>query len=339
MSENTNTYLQAAKSNRDDEFYTTLECIEKELTHYHAQLSGKTILCNCDNPFVSNFCRYFIIHFREIGIKRLICSSYASSPMFIRRISLIGVPDDVQAYALDVDEDNYDDFMSVWSHSDKDSILKSGYVYALNGNGSFDSDECIDLLEKSDVVITNPPFSMFRDFISLLEGYDKKYLVIGNQNALMYKEIFPLVKDNKAWLGYNNGDMSFRVPDDTEPRKTRYWVDSTGQKWRSLGNAMWFTNLDVDRRHERIVLENSYNENDHPQFDNYEAIYVSKVSDIPKDFWGVMAVPLTILGKYNPNQFEIIGEANHGSDNPFDLFKPILNGKAVYKRILVRRVS
>ena len=155
----------------------------------------------------------------------------------------------------------------------------------------------------------------------------------------MYKEIFPLVKDNKAWLGYNNGDMAFRVPDDTEPRKTRYWVDSTGQKWRSLGNAMWFTNLDVDRRHERIVLENCYNEEDHPQFDNYEAIYVSKVSDIPKDFWGIMAVPLTILGKYNPNQFEIIGEANHGSDNPFDLFKPILNGKEIYKRILVRRIS
>lgn len=339
MAENTNAYLQAAKSNRDDEFYTTLESIEKELTHYHAQLSGKTILCNCDNPFVSNFCKYFIIHFREIGIRRLICSSYASSPMFNRQISLFDVQDCIQAYVLDVDEDHYDDFMKVWSRSEKKLILDSGYVYTLKGNGAFNSDECVKLLEESNVVVTNPPFSMFRDFISLLEMYNKKYLVIGNQNALMYKEIFPLVKDNKAWLGYNNGDMAFRVPDDTTPRKTRYWVDSTGQKWRSLGNAMWFTNLDVERRHERIILENNYNEVEHPQFDNYNAIYVSKVSDIPKDFWGVMAVPLTILGKYNPNQFEIIGEANHGSDNPFDLFKPILNGKEIYKRILVRRIS
>lgn len=339
MAENMNTYLQAAKTNRDDEFYTTLESIEKELVHYHEQLRGKTVYCNCDNPFVSNFCQYFINHFREIGIRRLICSSYSSSPMFNRQISLFDVPDGIRAYTLDVVEDRYDDFLKIWSHSDKETILDSGYVYALNGNGSFDSDECIELLEESDVVVTNPPFSMFRDFISLLEEYNKKYLVIGNQNALMYKEIFPLVKDNKAWLGYNNGDMAFRVPDDTEPRKTRYWVDSTGQKWRSLGNAMWFTNLDVDRRHERIVLENSYNEEDHPQFDNFEAIYVSKVADIPKDFWGIMAVPLTILGKYNPNQFEIIGEANHGSDNPFDLFKPILNGKEIYKRILVRRIS
>lgn len=339
MGENTNTYLQAAKSNRDDEFYTTLESIEKELVHYHEQLRGKTIYCNCDNPFVSNFSHYFIDHFREIGIRRLICSFYALSPMLNRQINLFDVSERIKAYALDVDAEHFDEFMDVWSHSDKDTILTSEYVIVLNGDGSFDSEECRELLEEADVVITNPPFSLFRDFISLLEAYNKKYLIIGNQNALMYKEIFPLVKNNRAWLGYNNGDMAFRVPDDTEPRKTRYWVDSTGQKWRSLGNAMWFTNLDVDRRHEIIALENSYNEDNHPQFDNYNAIYVSKVSDIPKDFWGIMAVPLTILGKYNPKQFEIIGEANHGSDNPFDLFKPILNGKEIYKRILVRRIS
>ena len=240
---------------------------------------------------------------------------------------------------MDVDDNCYDDFLSVWGNLDKAQILESGYVSTLIGDGSFCSDECIKYLDEADVVVTNPPFSLFRDFISLLESHNKKYLVIGNQNALMYKEIFPLVKDNKAWLGYNNGDMAFRVPDDTEPRKTRYWVDSTGQKWRSLGNAMWFTNLDVSLRHEMISLNCSYSEDEHPRFDNYEAIYVAKVSDIPNDFWGVMAVPLTILGKYNPSQFEIVGEANHGSDNPFDLFKPILNGKEIYKRILVRRIA
>lgn len=339
MAENTNTYLQAAKTNKDDEFYTTLESIEKELIHYHDQLRGKTILCNCDNPFVSNFCRYFINNFREIGIKRLVCTSYSSSPMFNRQISLFDNSDAESAYILDIDENCYEDFLSIWDNLEKTKILESGYVSTLVGDGSFCSDECIKYLDEADVVVTNPPFSLFRDFISLLEAHNKKYLVIGNQNALMYKEIFPLVKDNKAWLGYNNGDMAFRVPDDTEPRRTRYWVDSTGQKWRSLGNAMWFTNLDVALRHEMISLNCSYNEEEHPRFDNYEAIYVSKVSDIPNDFWGVMAVPLTILGKYNPSQFEIIGEANHGSDNPFDLFKPILNGKEIYKRILVRRIA
>lgn len=339
MAENTNTYLQAAKSNRDDEFYTTLECIEKELVYYHAQLKGKTILCNCDNPFVSNFSSYFITHFREIGINRLICTSYSGSPLVNKQINMFDEAVEGSAYLLDVDADHYSDFIRIWNCYDKAKLLDSEYVAYLMGDGSFDSEECVELLDEADVVITNPPFSLFRDFISLLESHNKKYLVIGNQNALMYKEIFPLVKDNKAWLGYNNGDMAFRVPDDTEPRRTRYWVDASGQKWRSLGNAMWFTNLDVKRRHERIILSSKYNKTDHPKFDNYEAIYVSKVSEIPNDFWGVMAVPLTILGKYNPSQFEIVGEANHGSDNPFDLFKPILNGREIYKRILVRRIS
>ena len=339
MLESTNTYLQAAKTNKDDEFYTTLESIELELKHYWSQLAGKTVFCNCDNPFVSNFTKYFVNHFEEIGLNRLICTSISSSPMLDRQISLFDVEDANDAYKFDVDSNHFKDFYKAWSKMNKDTLLERKYITRLKGDGSFYSDECVSLLEESDVVITNPPFSLFRDFISLLEEYQKKYLVIGNQNALMYKEIFPLVKDNKAWLGYNNGDMAFRVPDDTEPRKTRFWIDSTGQKWRSLGNAMWFTNLDVQRRHERIELESRYDAKSHPRFDNYEAIYVSKVSEIPRDFEGLMAVPLTILGKYNPTQFEIVGEANHGSDNPFDLFKPILNGKEMYKRILVRRIS
>jgi len=338
MKENTNSYLTKAKNNKDDEFYTTLETIDKELNHYWSQLSGCSILCNCDDPFESNFCKYFVEHFNDIGIKRLICTSFSASPVANKQVCMFN-DGESGAYLLDISKKNYRAFRKAWDSYDKDYILNNGYVVRLKDNGSFLSDECVSLLKESDVVITNPPFSLFRDFISLLEEHKKKYLVIGNQNALMYKEIFPLVKNNVAWLGYNNGDMAFRVPASTEPRKTRYWVDSDGQKWRSLGNAMWFTNLDVEKRHERIELTKTYNADDYPKFDNYDAIYISKVSEIPADFDGVMAVPLTILGKYNPEQFEIIGEANHGSDNPYDLFKPIINGKEIYKRILVRRIS
>ena len=155
-------------------------------------------------------------------------------------------------------------------------------------------------------------------------------------NAITYKEIFPLIQNNEAWLGYNNGDMAFRVPENTEPRKTRFWIDDTGQKWRSLGNAMWLTNLDVAYRHKTMALTTSYNPLIHRKFDNYEAINVPKVSLIPYNYNGVMAVPLTILNKYNPDQFEIVGEANHGSDNPYDLFKPVIDGKSIFKRILIR---
>lgn len=330
MDTSTNTYLQKAKNTKDDEFYTTYESVDKELQHYWSQLTDKTILCNCDDPFESNFCSYFLDNFQNIGINRLICTSFSESPIADKTFMK-------SAYMLDVPKSSYLDFKSAWNSGNKKEMIRKGYITSLKGDGSFQSDECLSILEKSDVVITNPPFSLFRPFISLLEEYKKKYLVIGNQNALMYKEIFPLVKDNRAWLGYNNGDMSFRVPSYTTPRKTRYWEDESGQKWRSIGNAMWFTNLDVSKRHEWLALDRKYEQSLHPTFDNYEAIYVPKVTEIPKDYLGIMAVPLTVLSKYNPDQFEIVGEANHGSDNPYDLFKPILHGKEIYKRILVRR--
>ena len=185
-------------------------------------------------------------------------------------------------------------------------------------------------------MVTNPPFSLFRELISLVTEYEKQFLVIGNQNAITYKEIFPLIQENKAWIGYQFGDMAFRVPDDSEPRKTRFWIDSTGQKWRSLGNAMWLTNMDMNRRHERLELTQFYDAESYPRYDEYDAIEVSKVANIPRDYDGVMGVPITFLNKYNPEQFEIIGEANHGSDNSFDLFKPTINGKLKFKRILIR---
>lgn len=185
-------------------------------------------------------------------------------------------------------------------------------------------------------MVTNPPFSLFKELVALLVKYQKSYLLIGNQNALTYKEIFPLIQNNQAWTGYQFGDMKFRVPQSSEPRSTRYWVDESGQKWRSLGNAMWLTNLDIERRHEQLVLTKKYDPKEYPHYDTYDAINVRKVTDIPYDYAGIMGVPITIIDKYNSDQFEILGEANHGSDNEYDLFKPTINGKELFKRILIR---
>ena len=318
----TNTYLQSAKSNKNDEFYTTYEGIQKELKNYKEQLKGKIVYCNTDNPFKSNFCKFFIKNFNDLELKRLICTSYSGSSSTEPKRGLL----------LDIEK--VDESLARCSYSE---ILRKLGIKELNGSGSFDSEECIEFLKQSDIVITNPPFSQFRNFISLLVKFQKKFLIIGNMNAITYKEIFPLIKNNKAWLGYNNGEMAFRVPNDSEPRNTRFWIDETGQKWRSLGNAMWLTNLDVAYRHKLLDLNHTYDPEKYPYFDNYNAINISRVAEIPNDFFGIMAVPLTILTKYNPEQFEIIGEANHGSDNPYDLFKPVINGKEIFKRILIRK--
>lgn len=331
MKKNSNVNLQSAKNCKNDEFYTTYECIDKELINYSGQFFRKTVLCNCDDPFESNFCKFFIVNFNKFGLKRLICTSYKSSPIACKELPFDGNNGN-QGYSFILDNVNETDIRV----EEALSIINSGSLRQLNGSGDFASQECIDYLKEADIVVTNPPFSLFRPFISLLVAYKKKFLVIGNMNAITYKEIFPLILNNEAWLGYNNGDMAFRVPENTEPRKTRFWIDDTGQKWRSLGNAMWLTNLDVAYRHKTMALTTSYNPLIHRKFDNYEAINVPKVSLIPYNYNGVMAVPLTILNKYNPDQFEIVGEANHGSDNPYDLFKPVIDGKSIFKRILIR---
>lgn len=324
----------------NDEFYTTYETIEKELQHYHNQLKGKSILCNCDDPFESNFSKYFIKNFNTLKLKKLICTSYKSSKIistegkFIDEkgirlskkygyvLSVTSVPNTITQKSLDKD-------ICDW-------LKKSKNLKKLNGNGDFRSEECIDYLKEIDIVITNPPFSLFREIISTIMKHNKQFIIIGNSNAITYKEIFPLIKNNKAWLGYHYGDMAFRVPFDAKARNTRFWVDKNGQKWRSLGNAMWFTNVDIIRRHNKLQLTKEYIPNLYPKFDEYDAIEVSRVANIPVNYEGVMAVPITFLNKHNPEQFEIVGEANHGSDNPFDLFKPTINGKLIYKRILIK---
>lgn len=330
---NKNTNLHRAKRCKDDEFYTTYETIEKELVHYTEQFKNKTVLCNCDNPFTSNFPKFFLQNFNVLGLKRLICTSF--SPYASVQPSLFESFNDnnSKGYILDISKISKSDFTS---ETISDFLLSTHCVKELNGNGDFRSVECIDYLKESDIVVTNPPFSLFKEMVSEIRKYNKKFLIIGNQNALTYKEIFPLIQNNLVWTGYQFGEMKFRVPQDSEPRSTRYWVDETGQKWRSLGNAMWLTNLDNKRRHENLRLTQRFNPIIHQRYDNYNAIHVRNITEIPFDYSGIMGVPITIINRYNSEQFEIIGEANHGSDSQYDIFKPILNGKEVFKRILIR---
>ena len=328
---NKNTNLHKAKRSKDDEFYTTYETIEKELSYYVEQFRNKTVLCNCDNPYTSNFSKYFLYNFNVLGLRRLICTSF--SPANYERLDLFCDFCFERKTGLVLDIERNSKFNSI---DISNSFVFSDFVKGLKGNGDFRSGECIEYLKQCDIVVTNPPFSLFRDMVYEILKYDKKFLIIGNQNALTYKEIFPLIQNNIVWTGYQFGEMKFRVPSDSEPRATRYWVDDTGQKWRSLGNAMWLTNLDNKRRHENLRLTQRFNPAIHPKYDNFNAIHVRNITEIPFDYSGIMGVPITIINRYNSEQFEIVGEANHGSDNKYDIFKPILNGKEIFKRILIR---
>ena len=213
----------------------------------------------------------------------------------------------------------------------------------LKGDGDFRSEECIELLKQADIVVTNPPFSLFREYVGQLMKYKKKFVIVGNQNAITYKEIFPLIQDNRIWLGSALAFAKFRVPDYYEPRATRFWVDETGQKWRSMGNICWFTNLDIAKRHEELIMYKTYNSNDYPKYENYEAINVNKVADIPMDYYGIMGVPITFLDKYNPDQFELFGIMNTGEQNTGIRYpntphgRPLINGVEKYLRLIIRR--
>lgn len=307
-----NTSLYKAALNKEDEFYTQLTDIEKELKHYIIHFQGKVIFCNCDDPEESNFWKYFELNFEHFGLKKLISTHYDSvKPSY--KLEIIG----------DVNADG------IVNHKD---IVKT----PLSQNGDFRSPEAIDLLKEADIVVTNPPFSLFREYVAMLIKYTKKFIIIGNQNNITYKEFFPLIQENKLWTGYECGDMSFRVPDYYEPRKTRFWIDDTGQKWRSMGNICWYTNLDIPKRHEDLILYKTYNPEEYPMYDNYNIINVSKISEIPKDYYGIMGVPITFMNKYNPNQFEILGIANSARWIGLECYT-LINKKKIYNRILIRR--
>ncbi len=326
-----NASLGNARNNKEDEFYTQLPDIEKELSHYKEHFRGKTILCNCDDPRISNFFRYFALKFNELELKRLITTCYKSQD-----VDLFSQNDCEKAVWLDYYGNPNDPTSTDFSTVE---------VKELKGDGDFRSPECIELLKQADVVVTNPPFSLFREYVDVLMKYEKKFLIIGSQNNITYKEIFKLFKENKIWLGYKAGDMAFKVPEYYTPRETRYWEDETGQKWRSMGNICWYTYLDIAKRHEDIVLYKHYSEEEFPKYDYYKAINVGKVSDIPIDYYDAMGVPITFLDKYNPDQFEIL-DANDYRENEnvprkqHGMIKDkdgCINGKPVYARILIKR--
>lgn len=300
-----------AKVAKEDEFYTELSDIENELKHYRPHFKGKTVLCNCDDPRISNFFHYFSHNFEQLGLKKLITTCYKSQER-----DLFSQNDSERAIWLEYTGDKNGNRVP-----DPEEIG----IHYFNGDGDFRSPECIELLQQADIVVTNPPFSLFREYVAQLIKYGKKFVIIGSQNAITYKEIFPLIKDNKMWLGSSLSIAKFKVPDYYEPRATRFWIDETGQKWRSMGNICWFTNLDIAKRHEELIMYRTYNPEDYPNYDNYDAINVDKVAEIPMNYAGVMGVPITFLDKYNPEQFEIItlgiGEGNFTPTKKYQKFR------------------
>ena len=289
-----NANLHKAKNAKNDEFYTQLTDVSKELMHYKPHFKDKIVLCNCDDPTWSAFWKYFHLNFEALGLKKLISTHYDKTKPTYKMEYTGGDDNDVEV----------------------------GVKTPLEGNGDFRNKECLDLLDECDIVVSNPPFSLFRTFVATLMEHNKKFLIIGNKNALKYKEVFPLLKENKVWLGYES-PSEFDTPN--------------GMTKKVQGLCRWFTNLDHQKRHEKLILWKHYTPEEYPKYDNHLAIEVSKVANIPCDYDGVMGVPITFLDKYNPDQFEIIGEFNHGSDNEYDLAKPVINGKALYPRIAIRK--
>ncbi|MDX9913739.1 MAG: adenine-specific methyltransferase EcoRI family protein [Candidatus Moranbacteria bacterium] len=316
-----NTNLHKANKAKKDEFYTQLVDIEKELKHYKEQFRDKIVYCNCDDPFESNFFKYFASNFNALGLKKLIATSYKPSPIANTQLGLFGedkTPTKSKGRpkatankfiineASDLDGDGAFDLCDI---AEQLRANKNNEWSPLKGEGDFRSEESIELLKQADIVVTNPPFSLFRDYVAQLAEHNKKFLIIGNINALTYKEIFNLVMQNKIWLGYNNGAKIYLVPNSYEQKNI--FLGEDGKKYAKMGNTGWYTNLDIAKRHEFLTLYKKYNSKECPRYANYDAIEVSKVSDIPFDYDKEMGVPVSFLDKYNPEQFEIIGSSSN----------------------------
>lgn len=317
-----NSNLSKAKKAKNDEFYTQLSDIENELRYYKPHFEGKTVLCNCNDAIHGNFAKYFSLNFEFLKLKELICTSYGDGEengkicIYKGDKNGNGVPD--------IDE---------WEQ------------YELNGKGDFRSEEMIELLKRADIVVTNPPFSLFREYVAQLIQYDKKFLIIGNMNAITYKEIFPLIKDNKIWAGckpFGGGMNMIQNKEDFDQTKTKsFYVNEKGEIIKNIMGCIWFTNLTHGKRTTPIDLYKHYNENEYPKYDNYDAINVNKVSDIPMDYDGVIGVPITFIGQYCPEQFEIIGIMTGAKGDVFTNgndgnLKFYVKNKGVYARILIK---
>ena len=333
--------LIKANKAKKDEFYTDYDVIQSELNYYEDKFAGKTVLCNCDDPFESNFAKFFLRNFNYLKLKRLVCTSYAGSPMTGTQLSLFddyNEPVSSQhGYVLDITNVPMSNGRGV-SDADITTLLhKKGIVKQLKGNGDYASDECLKYLDESDIVVTNPPFSKFRPYLATLIKHNKKFLIIGNVNAITYKEVFPLIKNNQIWLGasIHSGDREFRVPDDYPLKATGSRIDKNGAKYIRVKGVRWFTNLDYKQRHEDLILYKHYLPNEYPKYDNYNGINVDKTADIPMDFNGAMGVPITFLDKYSPEQFKLI-KFRKGDDNKDLRYTIDGETKQPYFRIIIK---
>lgn len=354
--------LARAGRNKKDEFYTQLTDIEKEMRYYREHFKGKTVFCNCDDPFESNFFKYFVLNFNRLGLKKLMATCYVDSPIGGKQLSFADLFDNLiqnntaESYkpykaivtkVYDTTGDGGVDMLDV------KELFKTGEneLNVLESDGDFRSDECLELLDEADIVVTNPPFSLFREYVATLMSYNKKFIIIGNVNAITYKEFFPLIKNNKVWIGasIHSGDRKFYVPDDYPLKAAGCGVDEDGRRYIRVKGVRWWTNLDYKQRHEDLILVKKYEPEFHQVYDNYDAININKTVDIPYDYAGVMGVPITFLDKYNPDQFIIEGMAagnSRVSGFNYDVnYTPdpedrggcgVVAGKRVYARILIR---
>lgn len=371
----TNKDLHRAKDAKEDEYYTLLDEIENELRHYKAHFKGKTVFCNCDDPFESNFFKYFAMNFNYLGLKKLIATCYVTSPVMYTQLALF---DDMQhsfskpadpnkkPYKVEITEVKDENKDGAFDLEDIKHLLKNGknVCTILNGDGDFSSEECVELLREADIIVTNPPFSLLRNYFALLMEHQKKFIILAPNNALHYKEIFPYIRDNKVWMGYKSmsKDMLFEVSPALAESLVKNKKEGSGYRIKNgkvLGRApaIWLTNLDIDKRHEEMILYKSYSPEEYPSYENYDAIDVGTVASIPFDYYGKMGVPDSFLEKYNPDQFEILGLA-HGNlgvelgIKPYDRsLKPLNKGlrdgdfyymvdgipKIPYSRICIRR--
>ena len=325
-----NRTLHIAKSSKKDEFYTQLSDIESELKHYNEHFKNKVVFCNCDDPRISNFFNYFSYNFENLGLKKLVTTCYKNQDK-----DLFGQEESENAVFLEYTGDKNGNNIP-----DAEEIG----VKPLKGDGDFRSKESIDLLKQADIVVTNPPFSLFREYVDQLVKYEKKFLIIGNINAISYKEIFKLIKENKAWLGVNmgRGISGFIVPKNYELYGSEARVDEDGNRIVATNNCLWLTNLDNAKRHEELILYKNYTPEEYPTYDNYDAINVDKTKDIPMDYSGAMGVPITFLDKFNPDQFEIIDGIGRYSmltgptAETQGTYLTMINGVPKYARIVIK---
>ncbi len=356
QSKSGNAKLNHAFIVKKDEFYTQYEDVEKEMLNHQKILKGKTILCNCDDPFESAFFRFFVINYNKLGLTGLTSTCYTGSSLAGKEYPLEGSTGAYKAVVTNVHDDT---IVRPDGSLDLESLfaMPCNYLAHLEGDGDFRSDECKALLEKADIVATNPPFSLFREYIDLLESHKKDFIILGNMNATTTKEIFPLFRNNKVWYGESirSGDRKFFVPDSYPLNASGCGIDDNGRRFIRVKGVRWFTNLKTTRSHTPLELTHHYNKDEYPLYENYDAIEVGRTQSIPADYNGVMGVPITFLDKYSPDQFEIImlangnarsnvsskilSEVNYRKNSEDKGGVGIINGRRVYARILIRRKS